>query len=104
MSHIVRILEIDNSMAYKDSMKTACAYYRTSSAANVGNDKDSLKRQQEAVRSYAERSSVEIVHEYYDAAVSGADAIDTRNGFKDMLAYMLGNGARTILVETANRF
>ena len=37
-------------------MKTACAYYRTSSAANVGNDKDSLKRQQEAVRTYAERN------------------------------------------------
>ena len=85
-------------------MKTACAYYRTSSAANVGNDKDSLKRQQEAVRTYAERNAIEIVHEYYDAAVSGADAIDTRVGFNEMLAYMLGNGARTILVETANRF
>jgi DNA invertase Pin-like site-specific DNA recombinase len=85
-------------------MKTACAYYRTSSITNVGADKDSLKRQQEAVTGFARRNDIEIVHEYYDAAVSGADAIDTRNEFKDMLAYMLGNGARTILVETANRF
>jgi|SoiMetStandDraft_2_1073263.scaffolds.fasta_scaffold339425_1 hypothetical protein len=32
---------------------TAVAYYRTSSAGNVGADKDSEKRQREAVQSYA---------------------------------------------------
>ena len=36
-------------------MATAVAYYRTSSAANVGDDKDSLRRQQEAVMSYADK-------------------------------------------------
>lgn len=85
-------------------MKTACAYYRTSSATNVGADKDSLKRQQDAVRACAAAHSMEIVHEYYDAAVSGADPVDTRVGFNEMLAYMLGNGARTIIVENASRF
>ncbi len=85
-------------------MKTACAYYRTSSATNVGADKDSLKRQQEAVIACARSLEIHIVREYYDAAVSGADAVDVRQGFCDMLAYMLGNGARTILVENASRF
>jgi DNA invertase Pin-like site-specific DNA recombinase len=85
-------------------MKTACAYYRTSSATNVGADKDSLKRQQEAVRAYAVAHDLQIVHEYYDAAISGADPVDSRPGFADMLAYMLSNGARTIIVECANRF
>jgi DNA invertase Pin-like site-specific DNA recombinase len=85
-------------------MKTACAYFRTSSATNVGNDKDSLKRQQEAVRAFADRSEIQIVHEYYDAAVSGADPVDSRAGFCEMVTYMMGNGARTVLVETANRF
>jgi len=85
-------------------MKTACAYYRTSSSTNVGNDKDSLKRQQDAVRACAAAQGLQIVHEYYDAAVSGADAVDSRPGFADMLAYMLGNGARTIIVENASRF
>jgi hypothetical protein len=33
--------------------KTTVAYYRTSSAPNVGADKDSLKRQGDAVRAYA---------------------------------------------------
>jgi DNA invertase Pin-like site-specific DNA recombinase len=84
--------------------KTAVAYYRTSSATNVGSDKDSLKRQGDAVHSYAKANGIEIVREFYDAAVSGADPIDTREGFSDLLAYVSGNGARTILVENASRF
>jgi DNA invertase Pin-like site-specific DNA recombinase len=39
-----------------------------------------------------------------DAAVSGADHIETRPGFAAMLAYIASNGARTIIVETASRF
>jgi DNA invertase Pin-like site-specific DNA recombinase len=83
---------------------TAVAYFRTSSATNVGPDKDSLKRQQDSVRACAVARGLEIVGEYYDAAVSGADAVDARPGFADMLTYMLGNGARTIIVENASRF
>ena len=83
---------------------TAVAYYRTSSATNVGSDKDSLKRQEDAVRAYAAKHGLAIVREYYDAAVSGTDFVEARPGFSDMLAYMLGNGARTVLVETAGRF
>ena len=83
---------------------TAVAYYRTSSAANVGADKDSLKRQQDAVRGFAAARGLVVVHEYYDAAVSGADPVQSREGFAEMLQYMLGNGARTILVEDASRF
>jgi DNA invertase Pin-like site-specific DNA recombinase len=44
------------------------------------------------------------VAEFNDAAVSGADAIDARPGFAAMLQHIAGNGARTIIVETANRF
>lgn len=47
---------------------------------------------------------LELVGEYFDAAVSGADHVDTRAGFCAMLAYMLNNGARTIIVENASRF
>jgi DNA invertase Pin-like site-specific DNA recombinase len=85
-------------------MKTAVAYYRTSSATNVGEDKDSEKRQREACTAYAAREGIEIVHEYYDAAVKGTDAVGDRKGFAEMLSYMLGNGARTILIENASRF
>lgn len=82
----------------------AVAYYRTSSATNVGDDKDSKKRQQGAVMDYAAKNGIEIVGEYYDAAVKGSDPVTERPGFRDMLDYISGNGARTILIETANRF
>jgi DNA invertase Pin-like site-specific DNA recombinase len=44
------------------------------------------------------------VNEFYDAAVSGADPIDSRPGFASMLERIEGNGVRTIIVETASRF
>ena len=87
-----------------DMKQTAVAYYRTSSATNVGADKDSLKRQQDAVQAYATGNGLTIVREFYDPAVSGADPVMDRPGFADMLAYMLGNGARTVLCESASRF
>ena len=86
--------------------KTPAVYYlRTSSAANVGADKDSDRRQREAVQAFAKRAGYELVGEgFYDAAVSGADPIDTRPGFRAMLERIEGNGVRTIIVETASRF
>jgi DNA invertase Pin-like site-specific DNA recombinase len=86
------------------SAAKAIAYYRTSSATNVGADKDSLARQKAAVTAYAKANKITIVAEFYDAAVSGADPIEARPGFLDMLARITGNGVRCILVETANRF
>src|SRR5262249_12667944 len=65
--------------------RKSVAYYRTSSATNVGPDKDSLPRQQAAVRAYAKHAKLEIVEEFYDAAVRGADAIDQRPGFTALL-------------------
>jgi len=93
------------SMKIKGKLETkAVAYIRTSSAANVGADKDSDKRQRAAIEAFAKRSGLELVGEFNDAAVSGADHIETRPGFAAMLAHLASNGARTIIVETANRF
>jgi DNA invertase Pin-like site-specific DNA recombinase len=85
-------------------MSKAIAYYRTSSATNVGADKDLLARQQAAVQTYAATQGIEIVDSFYDAAVSGADPIDSRPGFAAMLERIASNGVRCVLVETANRF
>jgi DNA invertase Pin-like site-specific DNA recombinase len=86
--------------------KKALAYLRTSSAANVGTDKDSDKRQMAAIEGYAGRAGFEIIlPPYYDAAVSGADPIEGRPGFAAMLAYLVEHSeVRTILVEDASRF
>ena len=82
----------------------AVAYYRTSSAANVGADRDSLKRQQAAVEGYAQGNGIAIIDEFYDPAVSGADPIGERPGFAALLDRIAGNGVRTVLVEDASRF
>jgi DNA invertase Pin-like site-specific DNA recombinase len=82
----------------------AVAYLRTSSSTNVGQDKDSERRQREAIEAFASSAGYDIVDSYYDAAVSGADAVTERHGFSSMLERLLSNGVRTILVETASRF
>jgi DNA invertase Pin-like site-specific DNA recombinase len=82
----------------------AIAYLRTSSAANVGGDKDSEKRQRAAIEAFAKANRFVLVDSFYDAAVSGADPVTERPGFKAMLARIAGNGVRTILVESPDRF
>jgi DNA invertase Pin-like site-specific DNA recombinase len=86
------------------ALTPAVAYLRTSSAANVGSDKDSERRQREAVEAFARSAGYRIVETYHDAAVSGGDPVTSRPGFSAMLERLLSNGVRTILVETASRF
>ena len=85
-------------------VKKAVAYLRTSSKTNVGPDKDSDKRQLAAIEGYARSAGYEVVGTYYDAAVSGADPVGQRSGFAEMLEALLANGARTIVVESPDRF
>jgi DNA invertase Pin-like site-specific DNA recombinase len=91
-------------MAGKAKMVQAVAYIRTSSAANVGADKDSDKRQRAAIEGYAKRAGFDLVGEFTDAAVSGADPIESRAGFAALLDRIEGNGVRTVIVEDASRF
>jgi DNA invertase Pin-like site-specific DNA recombinase len=46
----------------------------------------------------------EVVDVYYDKAVSGADPVSERPAFAHMLERLLGNGERTIIVESPDRF
>jgi DNA invertase Pin-like site-specific DNA recombinase len=72
----------------------------------VGADKDSEHRQRAAVQAFARRAGFEIAAGdwYYDAAVSGADPIEGREGFARLLDRIEGNGVRTVIVEDASRF
>jgi DNA invertase Pin-like site-specific DNA recombinase len=71
---------------------------------NVGADKDSDKRQRAAIQAFARAHGYEQVDEFYDAAVSGADPIESRPGFSALLDRIEGNGVKTVLVEDASRF
>jgi DNA invertase Pin-like site-specific DNA recombinase len=82
----------------------AIAYLRTSSAANVGADRDSDKRQRKAIEAFAKRAGFDIAAEFYDQAVSGADPIQDRPGFSALLDQIEVDGVRTVIVEDASRF
>jgi DNA invertase Pin-like site-specific DNA recombinase len=91
-------------MAGTTKLTEGVAYLRTSSSTNVGADKDSDKRQRAAITAFAKRAKFVIVGEFYDAAVSGADPIESRPGFAALLERIEGNGVRVVLVEDAGRF
>ena len=65
-------------MAKSSKSVRAFAYLRTSSATNIGEDKDSGRRQLQAIEAFAGRSGIELVGAYHDEAVKGSDPIDTR--------------------------
>jgi DNA invertase Pin-like site-specific DNA recombinase len=82
----------------------AVAYLRTSSASNVGADKDSDKRQLAAITAFAKHAGYDVVETFYDQAVKGSDPIETRPGFSALLDRIEGNGVRTVLVDEGSRF
>jgi DNA invertase Pin-like site-specific DNA recombinase len=91
-------------MARKRNLIAAVGYVRTSSAANVGAEKDSEPRQRRAIERFAKSAGFQIVDWFRDPAVSGADPIESRPGFAALLNRIEGNGVRVVLVEDASRF
>ncbi len=91
-------------MARKRNLVQAVGYVRTSSAANVGHDKDSERRQRAAIERYAKTASFTVVDWFNDPAVSGADPLEARPGFAALLDRVENNGVRVVLVEDASRF
>jgi len=78
------------------------AYLRTSSAANT--DGDSPHRQSAAISDFAKSNGLKVTACFYDASVSGADAIEARPGFNALLTAIESNGVRTVVCEDASRF
>jgi DNA invertase Pin-like site-specific DNA recombinase len=89
-------------MVSKGKRAAAVVYVRTSSVANVGSDKDSDERQRRSIEAFAKRAGFVLVGEFYDAAVSGADPIETRRGFAELLDRIEDNGVRVVIVEDAS--
>ena len=83
--------------------KNVCAYYRTSSAVNIGSDKDSRKRQHHSVFSYTQSKGLNVVQEFYDRGVSGTLDVLNRPSFMEMLNYCEDNSIDTIVFESADR-
>jgi DNA invertase Pin-like site-specific DNA recombinase len=94
------------TMASKRKRVKAVAYTRTSSATNVGADRDSEKRQRAAIIAFARANGYEIADDdwYYDPAVRGDDRVAERPGFAAMLDRIASNGVRVVIVESPDRF
>ena len=56
------------------------------------------------IETFAARQNLRVVGDFYDAAVSGADAIADRPGFAALLDRIENNGVRTVIVEDVSRF
>src|ERR1700692_1868057 len=91
-------------MARKAKRNEAVGYLRTSSAANVGADKDSERRQRLTIERYAKAAGYAVVDWFNDPAGTGADPLESRPGFAALLDRVENNGVRVVLVEDASRF
>jgi DNA invertase Pin-like site-specific DNA recombinase len=79
------------------------SFSRPSSSTDIGRDNDSEKWQRPAITTLA-KAHGHVIIEFYDAAVSGGEAIAQRRGFKAMLDRIAGNAIRCIVVESPDRF
>ena len=85
-------------------MSTKCvSYYRTSSLSNVGEEKDSLKRQKSVVHRYCDNNGYEIESEFYET-LRGDGEILSRPKFMEMMEFCDSNDVKTIVFENTTRF
>jgi DNA invertase Pin-like site-specific DNA recombinase len=83
--------------------KKCVSYYRTSSLSNVGEEKDSLKRQKSVVHRYCDNNGYKIENEFYET-LRGDGEILSRPKFMEMMEYCDSNDVKTIVFENTTRF
>ena len=81
-------------------MLKAYGYCRVSGAGQI--DGNGFERQENAIRAFAQKSKIEIVHVYREQ-VSGIKDQDDREVFQDMVSAILRNCVRIIIVEGLDR-
>lgn len=85
-------------------MRNCVIYLRTSSATNVGEKKDSDKRQRLACSRYAAANKYHIAEEFYDADVKGTLDHLERPGFSALVEFCAQKDIDTVICETHERF
>ena len=83
--------------------KKCVSYYRTSSLSNVGEEKDSLKRQKSVVHRYCDNNGLKIESEFYET-LRGDGEILSRPKFMEMMEFCDANDVKTIVFENTTRF
>ncbi|MCB2189821.1 MAG: recombinase family protein [Deltaproteobacteria bacterium] len=82
-------------------MSQAFAYLRVSTVGQVQGH--GFDRQLDTIQAYAREAGVEIVHVFKEEGISGTTDETQRPAFQELMAAVLGNGVRTIIVESMDR-
>lgn len=82
-------------------MTVCVSYMRCSGDGQI--DGDTWDRQTEKIKALAARHCFEIEMEWREEGVSGKIECEQRPAFQAMLAHLLSNGCRTIIVEDLSR-
>lgn len=82
-------------------MTKAFAYLRVSGLSQV--DGDGFTRQREKITEFAAANGYDLVAAFPEEGVSGKNDETTRPAFAEMMAAILSNGVRTIIVERLDR-
>jgi DNA invertase Pin-like site-specific DNA recombinase len=80
------------------------AYLRTSSSTNVGDNKDSGKRQLVAIKRWCKSNNKKIVAEFYDKNVSGSKNFIDRVELNKAITFCKENNIHMLVVEHSDRF
>ncbi|MGA8087078.1 MAG: recombinase family protein [Terracidiphilus sp.] len=83
------------------TMTKAFAYLRVSGKGQV--EGDGFARQLEAIKKFAASNDHKIAKVYREEGVSGTTDWENRPAFSEMMAAMLANGTRTVLLERLDR-
>ena len=82
-------------------MPQAFAYLRVSTVGQVQGH--GFDRQLDTIQAYAKEAGIEIVQVFKEEGISGTADETERPAFQEMIAAVLGNGVRTIIVESMDR-
>ena len=82
-------------------MSQAFAYLRVSTVGQVQGH--GFDRQLDTIQAYAQEAEIEIVQVFKEEGISGTTDETQRPAFQELMAAVLGNGVRTIIVESMDR-
>jgi len=82
-------------------MTKAFVYLRVSGKGQI--DGDGFTRQLTAAKKYAEANGIKIARVFREEGVSGGTDWENRPAFSEMMALLLSNGVRTVIVERLDR-
>ncbi len=81
--------------------QTAYGYIRVSSSGQI--DGDGFTRQEQAIEAYAAKYNIKVVDYFREEGVSGTADETDRPAFQEMVAAILRNGTKTVIIEGLDR-